>query len=396
MTNKERQKFIVDKFLLLILCTFAVVSLIAIVMAEPIMSAYLADSNLWLKQAMWFGVGAIAVVIILMFGVDRLFSSIKVFYWILMILLFILVLDHYFDIIPNTYVRPVNGTTAWYFIPYLGSFQPSEFMKIVLIIMSADIIYNHNQLKQEMTFTSDILLFLKILLVAIPPLILIFLQPDTGIPIIICVSLIAMLCVSGIRHEWFFMGVIVVGAALVALVGLYYFNQPLLKSLFGGGYKLNRIYGWLDAEYYSNSHGLQLYTSLLTLGSSGLTGTGGVPSVFIRFPEPQTDFILSVIGQSFGLLGTGTIVVLSTILDLKLCNIAIKYEGEREKYLVAGLLGMLLFQQFQNMGMIVGLLPITGITLPFVSYGGSSMISYMIPLAIVFWMSNQTKQKFKH
>ena len=102
--------------------------------------------------------------------------------------------------------------------------------------------------------------------------------------------------------------------------------------------------------------------------------------VLIRFPEPQTDFIFSVIGQNFGFLGTTSVVALLTAFDLKLISIASRHDQPRERYMVAGMIGMLLFQQLVNMGMITGLFPITGITLPFISYGGSSMLSYMICL----------------
>ena len=134
---------------------------------------------------------------------------------------------------------------------------------------------------------------------------------------------------------------------------------------------------------------------LFRSGSSGLTGHG-FREVLIRFPEPQTDFIFSVIGQNFGFLGTTSVVALLTAFDLKLISIASRHDQPRERYMVAGMIGMLLFQQLVNMGMITGLFPITGITLPFISYGGSSMLSYMIPLAIVFQMSSENKSRLMH
>ena len=204
-----------------------------------------------------------------------------------------------------------------------------------------------------------------------------------------------MLCVSGIRKEWFFIGCAAVVLIVGGLILLYYFQPAFLAKIFGGGYKLRRIYGWLDVELYSNTYGHQLYTSLLTLGASGLNGIG-LREAIIYFPEPQTDFIFTVIAQNFGLFGTGAVLALCTALDLKLCSVAYKYDGERERLLVVGLLGMLVYQQFQNMGMITGLMPITGITLPFISYGGSSMLSYIIPLSIVFMMSSENKVKRLH
>ena len=140
----------------------------------------------------------------------------------------------------------------------------------------------------------------------------------------------------------------------------------------------------------------------MAIGSGKLTGKGlyndSTDSVKNgnNIPEPQTDFIFSVIGQNFGFLGTSAVVLMITAFDLKLIRIAMQYELPRERYMIAGMLGMLLFQQVVNMGMVTGLFPITGITLPFISYGGSSMLSYMIPLAIVFYMSSENKARLMH
>lgn len=391
--KRSYQKFVLDKTLLAILLIFAIVSVTAIYCAEPIMQAYLRNQDLWFKQIVWFSLGAIACIVLIFCGTDRLFSSIKVFYWLFMFLLALLLVDKYILDLP--FIKPVSGTTAWYQFPGLGSFQPSEFMKVILIIRCAQIIQDHNEEKQEMSFSSDISLFIKILKVILPPILLILPQPETGIPIIMVVSILVMLCVSGIRKEWFFLGLACLALLFGGLIFLYYFNPSLLTGLFGSTYKLRRIYGWLDPEYYKSSWGMQLYTSLLTLGSSGLAGSGFRQKI-IYFPEPQTDFIFTVIGQNFGLIGTGFVILLCTALDLKLCHIAYKYQGEREKLLVIGLVGMLAFQQFQNIGMISGLMPITGITLPFISYGGSSMLSYMIPLSVVFMMSSENKIKQYH
>ena len=393
--NHTRLKFHVDKTLMVLLLILASVSLLAIYCAEPIMPTRLQGSHLWLKQGMWYVIGFVILAFLTRFGTDRLFTGVKIFYWILMGLLVLLVVDRYILNLPDVLIRPVNGTTAWYHLKGLGTFQPSEFMKVVLIIMVANIIHEHNMSKTEMTFASDFQLFWKVLKIAVPPLVLIILQPDTGIPLIIIFSILVMLAVSGVRKEWIWIGASTLIIGFFGIIFLFKFYPNVLSTLMGGGYKLRRIYGWLETEKYINTWGNQLYTSLLTMGSSGLTGHG-FREMLIRFPEPQTDFIFSVIGQNFGFLGTSSVVLLITVFDLKLLNVAVKYDHPRERYMVAGMLGMLLFQQIINMGMITGLFPITGITLPFISYGGSSMVSYMIPLAIVFQMSSETKNNLIH
>ena len=393
--ERIHKKFHIDRTLMLLLLAMTCVSLLAIYCADPIMATRLQGTHLWLKQGMWYAIGFLMLAFLTRFGSDRLFTGVKIFYWILMVLLAILLVDKYVINLPDRFIRPVNGTTAWYQIPGLGTFQPSEFMKVVLIIMVANIIHEHNLGKTEMSFASDFKLFWKVGKIAVPPLILIFLEPDTGIPLIIIVSILVMLAVSGVRKEWVWLGAACLVISFGGLIFMFKFYPNLLSSILGGGYKMRRIYGWLETEKYINTWGNQLYTSLLTIGSSGLTGHG-FREVLIRFPEPQTDFIFSVIGQNFGFLGTTSVVALLTAFDLKLISIASRHDQPRERYMVAGMIGMLLFQQLVNMGMITGLFPITGITLPFISYGGSSMLSYMIPLAIVFQMSSENKSRLMH
>ena len=393
--ERIHKKFHIDRTLMLLLLAMTCVSLLAIYCADPIMATRLQGTHLWLKQGMWYAIGFLMLAFLTRFGSDRLFTGVKIFYWILMVLLAILLVDKYVINLPDRFIRPINGTTAWYQIPGLGTFQPSEFMKVVLIIMVANIIHEHNLGKTEMSFASDFKLFWEVGKIAVPPLILIFLEPDTGIPLIIIVSILVMLAVSGVRKEWVWLGAAGLVIGFGGLIFMFKFYPNLLSSILGGGYKMRRIYGWLETEKYINTWGNQLYTSLLTIGSSGLTGHG-FREVLIRFPEPQTDFIFSVIGQNFGFLGTTSVVALLTAFDLKLISIASRNDQPRERYMVAGMIGMLLFQQLVNMGMITGLFPITGITLPFISYGGSSMLSYMIPLAIVFQMSSENKSRLMH
>ena len=268
-------------------------------------------------------------------------------------------------------------------------------MKIVLILMAANVVHEHNQNKTELSFASDLGLFWKIAKFAIPPLVLIVLQPDTGIPVIIVIGILSLLAVGGIRREWIGLGVIVLISGFAGILFLFYNFPDILARILGDAYKLNRFYGWLQTERYLSSYGTQLYQGLMAVGSSGWFGHG-LATQLVTILEPQNDFIFAVIGQDFGFIGTTSILFLSLALDLRLAYIALQYKEPRERYMVAGLLGMLLYQQIQNMGMIVGLLPITGITLPLISSGGSSLLSYMFPLAIIFHMSSENKNRRIH
>jgi len=379
-----------DKLLILLLVLLSALSLLAIYGAIPLLATGRSGIDLILKQVIWIIIACLLLVVLILMGVDRLFTGIKVAYWVLMVLLMVLLMDKYLLDLP--FIYEINGTTAWYIIPGLGTIQPSEFMKIVLIILSANIIHEHNENKTGTTFTEDIKLFAKIALYAVPALLLIIAQPDTGIPIIIAIGLLVMLGVSGIRREWIIYTSLAVGFVLVFGLYLFYNSETILINLVGASYRLNRLYGWLKTEQYISSYGLQLYQSLLAVGSAGLNGHG-LQSVVIGMIEPQNDFIFAVFAQDYGFIGSSFLILIQLLLDLKIISIAMTYKKRREKYFIAGVVGMLLFQQFQNMGMILGLMPITGITLPFVSAGGSSLLSYVPALAVLFAMSSTIKRK---
>ncbi|MGL5978531.1 MAG: FtsW/RodA/SpoVE family cell cycle protein [Erysipelotrichaceae bacterium] len=385
---KEPKRF--DFLLIGIIVMMALTSFVAIYSAFPLLPSYISGTSLILKQAMWYGIGFAAIGFLMYIGNDSIFELSKIAYKVLMVFLLLLFIDKYLitDVIP--FISPVNGATSWFQFPGIGSFQPSEFMKVVLLILCAGIIQQHNEEKTEYTFESDLRLFGKLLKWLIPPVLLILIQPDTGIVIIIAISVGVMVLCSGIRKEWIYIGFTLVALALAAFFTLFFFFPSTLESIMGASYKLDRIYGWIYPEKYISSKGNQLYTALLALGSAGLQGYGlQNPAVYI--PEAQTDFIFAVFGQSFGLIGSLFILFSCLVLDLKLVSIARKSKNNFEKYFICGVLGMLLFQQIQNIGMIIGLLPITGITLPLISYGGSSLLSYLLVFGIVMNVSSKAR-----
>jgi len=390
--SPTKKTFIIDWTLSLILLALTGISLLAIYGASPLLVSFIDGTDLLVKQVIWVIISIVSLILLIQIGVDRLFTAIDIAYWILMFLLFLLIVDRYINL---PFIAPVNGTRAWFQLPGLGTIQPSEFMKAVLIIKSSVIISEHIDQNRMSNIESDLVLFYKILKFAIPPLFLMILQPDTGIPIIIVIGLIAMLSMSGISKYWLISGFSFVGLALIIFLGLFFFAPDMLVNLVGSSYRLNRIYGWLQTDQYISSWGLQLYQSLLAVGSAGWFGHG-LGSQVITLIEPQNDFIFAVIGQNFGFIGASFVLFLHLALDLTIIRIIQNNEYYREKIMAVGLLGMLLFQQIQNMGMIIGLLPITGITLPFISAGGSSLLSFVPMIAIIFHMSHLNRSKIVH
>ena len=354
------------------------------------------------KQLLWFVVGFGGMAILKFLGNDSILQFAEIAYWILMFCLVYLLLGRYVNQLIGInlpFVHTANGATCWFLLPGIGTLQPSEFMKIVLLLITANVIDEHNQSQPIGSFMSDITLFKNVLKWALPPMILILLQPDTGVVIIIGISLIVMILCSGIKREWLlFFGLLAI-IVLIVFFYMYYFHFDLLNSLIGGegGYKMKRITSWLNPESDIAGDGMQLYTALLVIGSAGLSGHG-MQQLLVHIPEAQTDFIFAVVGQSWGLIGTITIVLLCILLDLYIARIAYHSKNMYEKYFILGILGMLLYQQIQNIGMIIGLLPITGITLPLISYGGSSLLSYFAAFGIIMNTSskNQSNNDFMY
>lgn len=324
--------------------------------------------NLALKQVIWYGVGLLLVFIIFKVKNEYLYRNAWFFYILCNLLLLCLLL----------FAPAINNSKCWFIIPKIGSFQPSEFTKISLMLVLGTMINNFRLDYEEPSIKEEFMFLLKTFIVVLIPSILTFLEPDTGVVIIYFIIYISMLFASGIRLRWFIIlgGIILLAIGLV--LGCYFTSEKLFVSIFGNNlyYRFERVFNWKSGS------GLQLENALAAIGSAGVFGHG-YNKTPIYFPESGTDFIFAVFASNFGLLGCFVFLLLLLLFDGKLFFIAIKKIPLTDKFVLAGIIGMLIFQQIQNIGMTIGLLPITGITLPFISYGGSSLLSYMILIGII-------------
>lgn len=324
--------------------------------------------NLALKQIIWYGVGLLLVFIIFKVKNEYLYRNAWFFYILCNLLLLCLLL----------FAPAINNSKCWFIIPKIGSFQPSEFTKISLMLVLGTMINNFRLDYEEPSIKEEFMFLLKTFIVVLIPSILTFLEPDTGVVIIYFIIYISMLFASGIRLRWFIIlgGIILLAIGLV--LGCYFTSEKLFVSIFGNNlyYRFERVFNWKSGS------GLQLENALAAIGSAGVFGHG-YNKTPIYFPESGTDFIFAVFASNFGLLGCFLFLLLLLLFDGKLFFIAIKKIPLTDKFVLAGIIGMLIFQQIQNIGMTIGLLPITGITLPFISYGGSSLLSYMILIGII-------------
>lgn len=390
---EENKRIRPNLLLLAILFLFCLISCLAIKSAAPLMVKIPNPEMLWFKQLRFYGMSFIIMLIVYKFGNERIYRLVWVAYGILIIFLIGLVIERFSlyglgkHIIP--FAKDVNGATRWYAFPGYD-FQPSEFFKIILIICLAKIIHQHNEFYPIHNFRSDCIMLGKSIAITALPCVLIFLQNDAGFTTLILVALVFILFASGLQGRWFIVGGAILILGILILVYIFMNQHEIFANLIGSTYRLNRFYGWVDPEGTYSNQGYQLFNALMAYGSGGMLGHG-FQSVVISFPEAQTDFIFAVIAQNYGFIGGVLTILVITIFNFLLLRVGIQTNNYRDKYFVAGLFGLFIFQQVWNLSMVMGLLPITGITLPFLSYGGSSLLSYMIAMGMCLDIGKQTK-----
>ena len=372
------------------------ISLVAITSSAPLTEIQYGASDYAMRQGLFYGIGFILTFIIIIIGTDRIRALRWWLYGFVMILLFGLFI-HEKGIMNVPFAKNINGATCWYILPGIGTLQPSEFMKIALALVVADIIQKHNEFYPHLkrTVKTDFLLLLKIGAAIVPPAFLIFEQPDSGVTMIILFFVALMIFSSGIKWRYIFIvGSIAMVGITIFILAVGVFPDFLTNVLGIQAYKLSRFFGWFDPFGTIQGAGNQLAKGLLAIGSGHLIGNG-FQSLTTYFPEAHTDFIFAVIGMDFGLIGTLITVILCGLFDFEILNTATLNRGHYNSYLCVGIFGMLFFQQIQNIGMTIGMLPITGVTLPFISYGGSSLLSYMILFGLIL-SSHIEGMKLKH
>ncbi len=374
------KKIKIDNGLLLTIIAFAIISILTINSAMTYVSA--SSGNLVLKQTIWYLIGTLLVLVIMHYKNDYLYRNSFIFYIIFCILLLLLLF----------FGKPINNSRCWFQIPGIGSFQPSEFMKIILMLQLAVMINNFKTTYDNPDIHEEAMFILKTLIIVLIPSFLTFLEPDTGSVLMYLIIYISMMFASSIRLRWFIILFLIIGVIGLTTISIYLISNNLFIKIFGTKlfYRINRILSW-----HSGS-GMQLENALASIGSAGLFGHG-YKNTPLYFPEAATDFIFAVYASNFGLIGSLLLVSLIFFFDIKLIKLVDKRIIMPDKYIIIGIVSCLVFQQIQNIGMTIGLLPITGITLPFISYGGSSLLSYMLMLGIILNISNESNtHKYKY
>jgi rod shape determining protein RodA len=366
-----------DWTLTLLLFLFFLISCAAIASAQTT-SVY--DTNFLKMQVFWYIVGACIIAISILFDTYQYKKLAWVFYGLGLLLLLAVI------VLPESIAPYRNGAKSWILIKGIGQIQPSEFVKTFLILALSQVIVRHQEIykEAEKSLKRDLLLLIKLGITTAVPLVLIMLQPDLGTGLVFISILTGIILVSGISWKLIF-PIYGGGAGLGGLILYLVIKKPdlLEKYLHVQVYQFDRINDWLNPESNQSKSGFHLLQSLKAIGSGLLTGKGfGGRQVYV--PEDHTDFIFSVIGEEYGFVGGSIVIGLYFLLIYHLIKTALDTPDPFNVYVCTGIISMLTFHVFENIGMTIQVLPITGIPLPFISYGGSSLMGNMFALGIVY------------
>jgi rod shape determining protein RodA len=312
------------------------------------------------KQLVFLGLGAVAAIVAASFD----YRFLKVYAGILFVASLVLLV-----LVRTPLGMTVKGSQRWFQI-FGFQFAPSEIAKLALIVMLAAFI---SELRSPDRTLEDV--FRATAIAAVPGL-LVFLQPDLGTSIVLAAILLGILIVAGARVRHL---AVLALTATVLMFGA--FQLHVVRD-----YQVSRLTAWLDAEGDASGAGYNKLQSEIAIGSGGLTGRGYLkgPQTNLDFvPEQHTDFIFTVVGEEFGFAGSTVILVLFGVLIWRAFRIALLSKDPFGTYLAAGIGSMFALQMFVNVGMTLGIMPITGIPLPFVSYGGSSLLTNAIAVGML-------------
>lgn len=372
--NKIKSIRNIEIIIPLCLIAFMLISIIAIKSSSFIVSEIF--NNLYIKQLSWYFIGFVLFIITLIIDNEKIY---KVSSYIYYISIFLLVLVLFIG-------ERLNNSNAWLSVGTM-IFQPSELTKIGLILYIGKILNSYHFSKKK-NLKSEFILICKIFIITLIPSILVFLEPDTGAVISYFLIAIIMLFISGIKYRWYIILFSIIALLIGTFIYIYNNNSKFIINIIGSNiyYRINRILEWKIRG------GMQLENSLISIGSSGMMGHG-LNNTPLYFPEPYTDFIFAVYASNYGLFGSFLLILVIFIFDTRIIHIGIKSSKSIDKYIISGIVASLIFYQIQNIGMTIGLFPITGVPLPFISYGGSSLIIYMFLIALAVNAYKKNNQK---
>lgn len=380
----SHSKYRIDYSIILTIFILFVISMISVYSTTVLISNQSIRATV--MHLIWYALGAIAIVILMQFDAKRLWRLAKASY-IIGLLLLVAVLFLY-----DRQLATVSGAKSWFSIGPI-SFQPSEFAKIALIIFLSRIVTQHNTKHRRRNIRSDWKLLFKVVLYSLPYLVLVVLQNDFGTTLVILAIIVGIILMSGISFKILlpmFIGLVAISALLIYLTMAH---RNLLLLIGFKPYQFARIDAWLDPFGAGYQQSYQLRNAIVAIATGGASGKGfGVSEVYV--PVRESDMIFTTIAENFGFLGSFSLIVIYFVLIYQLIRVCFTTKNEFYTYLSAGVTSMILFHVFENIGMNIGLLPLTGIPLPFISQGGTALVANLIGIGLILSMNYQTsKQK---
>lgn len=355
----------INRKLFIIIIMLVIFGLFMVYSASNVVALYRYDDKAYfLKRQLIFAIIGIAIMILFIhIDIKKIYKA-TTYIYIAALIMLILVL------IPGIGVVR-GGARSWI---GFGSFsiQPAEFMKLAIILLIAKYLSNHHKdLKKPIEF-------IKMLILIVSAFGLIMLQPDFGTGMVLVMSIVALLFISGLNMKFFY---------ILGFVGIIGITALIVIA----PYRMARITSFIDPWKDPLGSGFQIIQSLYAIGPGGLFGTGFLNSRQKSFylPEPQTDFIFSIICEEFGVVGALFVIILFIIICYTSIKIALQKTDLFGKYLIFGIIFQIIFQAVLNLSVVIGLIPVTGVTLPFLSYGGSSLVITMIMIGIILNISKK-------
>lgn len=380
---------------------FPIVGIVSALLLIGILSVYVAVSHdypqmVWSflgQQIAWIGMGCFICLIVTIFNTKFLWQ-ITPFLYVLGLALMVLPLIFY-----NPSLVASTGAKNWVAYGNITLFQPSEFMKIPFILMLSRSIVQFLQRNKgrERLLRQDWFLILELTIYTIPVFVLLALQQDLGTALVFMAIFAGLVLVSGVSWKIILPVVFLLVGGLAGFLFLFLSEggRAFLHQQLGmPTYQMNRILAWLNPFDYAQTTTYQQAQGQLAIASGGLFGQGfNVSNLLV--PVRESDMIFTVLGEDFGFAGSLVFLILYVCLIYRILKITLQSNNQFYTYISIGFIMMLVFHIFENIGAVTGILPLTGIPLPFVSQGGSAIISNLIGIGLVLSIHNQSVKKKK-
>ncbi|HHF7038916.1 TPA: FtsW/RodA/SpoVE family cell cycle protein [Streptococcus mutans] len=337
------------------------------------------------QQLIWLIMGAAISFVVMLFSTEFLWKITPYLYGLGLILMIFPLIFYSPELVAST------GAKNWVSIGSVTLFQPSEFMKISYILILARLTVTFKQKYKEKNLQEDGKLLLWFALLTLPIMILLALQKDLGTAMVFMAILAGLVLIAGI--SWQIILPVVGAVALIVALFMVVFLIPggkefLYHHMGVDTYQINRLSAWLNPFDYAGSIAYQQTQGMISIGSGGLFGKG-FNIIELPVPVRESDMIFTVIAENFGFIGGSIVLALYLILIYRMLRVTFASNNLFYTYISTGFIMMILFHIFENIGAAVGILPLTGIPLPFISQGGSSLISNLIGVGLVLSMSYQ-------